>query len=1033
MLSENFPAFSYFLLFSAFISLGILLEIWRKANRSLPLRGPPSGNLFLGVSRQINLCTRGTLLFEGWVKEYGPVFKIPIVMGGESLVICDPNLASRILAKDTTDYVKGPGMKAIAETVVGKGVVWAEGESHRRQRKSLNPVFNPSGLKEMLPTMYHLAYKLKNQWETLIDTNIVTNFVDVEVHECVDTIGITAFNYEFHALQGEQSLVYRAMRSFNLETPSIVSLICHVATLYIPFAQYLPTGRNNHFANLSIAAEEILAKLLADRRKEHVPTHSGELRYVKSLIEVLLDAETSGGNMAISKDEILAQMKSILMAALDPPSTAIAWVFVELARHPELQTRLRNEIRSFSNAEPTWDQLHGNSLPLLNAVVMEVLRLRGALGETYRRAAIDDVLTLSEPLIDTNGKAIHELFIPKGTDVLIPNRYLNCNVTSWGHDAHEFNPERWIKKDTEANMRLWTFGEGARSCVGKLFAMAEMKILIFVLFRDFTFELPHGPDTPLDYHLDHALPIAGVGLFLAILKHLISRPTPISLRGPARAHWLFGVRDRIGLSPEAKYLFEDWYREYGPVYRIPTFLGGEALVISDPKIASYVLGRDTYDYIKPEALRGIVERAVGKSIVWAEDDVHKRQRRSLNPAFSPMAMRDMIPVMFNLGHEASCHIHMKNGWDKAIDASSDGVAQIEMHDWMLRFTVDCIGSCIFNHQFNGVRGEDSLVLQALSAFNGEQPSVMAILFHIVTLYVPFAGGIPFGRNKYFFNLSISAKKIMDGILAERRNNVGVVEDHKRKKSMIEMLIDGEGEKDDTQVPIGEATSQMQSIMVAGSDPPATALVWAFIELARNPDVQIRLREELTSFANAEPTWNQLHGALPYLDAFVSEVLRLHGSIGETHRVAAQDDVLHLREPIIDASGKAIHEVHVAKGTEVLVPNHFLNCIKSTWGEDGHDFNPERWLREDAQFDEHEHADFGSRARIWTFGEGPRHCIGRTFSMAQMKILLIILLREYSFELPDGPSTPIDYHLSIFQRPKLRDAEGAQVFLKVSRV
>ncbi|KAF9040784.1 cytochrome P450 [Panaeolus papilionaceus] len=436
-------------------------------------------------------------------------------MGGESLVICDPKLAIRVLARDTTDYVKGPGMKAVAETIVGRGVVWAEGESHRRQRKSLSPAFNPTGLREMLPTMYHMAHVLKNHWGTLIDANTGTAFADVEVHDwllkySVDTIGITAFNHQFHALEGEKSLVYRAMRAFNLETPSIISLICHVATLYIPFARQLPTGRNNHFTNVAIAAEEILAKLLADRRKEHVPTQTGQLRYVKSLIEVLLDAEFAGGKLSINEEEMLAQMKTILMAALDPPSTAIAWVLVELARHPDIQARLQHEIRSFHSAEPTWEELHGTSLPVLNAVVMEALRLRGAIGETYRRAAVDDVLTLTEPIIDINGKVIHELYIPKGTDVLIPNRYLNCNTTHWGEDAHEFNPERWLKKDSAADSesssasvpkRIWTFGEGARSCVGKQFSMAQMKILVFVLCREFTFDLPQGPNTPLDYHL----------------------------------------------------------------------------------------------------------------------------------------------------------------------------------------------------------------------------------------------------------------------------------------------------------------------------------------------------------------------------------------------------------------------------------------------------------------------------------------------------------------------------------------------------
>lgn len=104
---------------------------------------------------------------------------------------------------------------------------------------------------------------------------------------------------------------------------------------------------------------------------------------------------------------------------------------------------------------------------------------------------MDDVLTLTEPIIDINGKAIHELYIPKGTDVLIPNRYLNCNTTHWGEDAHEFNPERWLKKDSDGDSesssasvlkRIWTFGEGARSCVGKQFSMAQMKVSSFWVF-----------------------------------------------------------------------------------------------------------------------------------------------------------------------------------------------------------------------------------------------------------------------------------------------------------------------------------------------------------------------------------------------------------------------------------------------------------------------------------------------------------------------------------------------------------------------
>lgn len=59
--------------------------------------------------------------------------------------------------------------------------------------------------------------------------------------------------------------------------------------------------------------------------------------------------------------------------------------------------------------------------------------------------------------------------------------------------------------------------------------------------------------------------------------------------------------------------------------------------------------------------------------------------------------------------------------------------------------------------------------------------------------------------------------------------------------------------------------------------------WALIELAKKPEKQAKLREELAQFGATDPTWDQLVSALPYLDSVVLEILRLHPPVGETTR------------------------------------------------------------------------------------------------------------------------------------------------------
>lgn len=94
--------------------------------------------------------------------------------------------------------------------------------------------------------------------------------------------------------------------------------------------------------------------------------------------------------------------------------------------------------------------------------------------------------------------------------------------------------------------------------------------------------------------------------------------------------------------------------------------------------------------------------------------------------------------------------------------------------------------------------------------------------------------------------------------------------------------------------------------MAGHETTSTGTTWALFALTQNPEAQRLLRAELQACGDA-PSMDELQ-ALPYLDAVVREVLRLHSPVPMSGRVATQDDVLPLAKPIVDRHGVSRTEI-----------------------------------------------------------------------------------------------------------------------------
>ncbi|KDQ28771.1 hypothetical protein PLEOSDRAFT_1063555 [Pleurotus ostreatus PC15] len=226
----------------------------------------------------------------------------------------------------------------------------------------------------------------------------------------------------------------------------------------------------------------------------------------KSIIGLLIKAENAKTDLTLTQEEVLAQMNVLLLAGYETTSISLTWALIELCRFPEQQRKLRDELLSqFPSSDPTWDQLM-TTIPYLDAVVHETLRMHPPLVTTTRKAAEDDVVPLSAPIVTRDGQTVSSISVAKGATVSAPIHLMNQAEWLWGPNAREFYPERWLepnfgeKNDVQGHRHLLSFVDGPRTCLGKNFALAEFKAALSVIIRNFTFEF-EGPEPKIEKHI----------------------------------------------------------------------------------------------------------------------------------------------------------------------------------------------------------------------------------------------------------------------------------------------------------------------------------------------------------------------------------------------------------------------------------------------------------------------------------------------------------------------------------------------------
>ncbi|KAH8998334.1 cytochrome P450 [Lactarius hatsudake] len=462
---------------SAGLSLVAFLCCRRRSGSLRDLRGPASSSFWLGNEADIRYQNEvGDYEFK-WMREYGR-------SQTDRLMVADPKALKHILHSAGYHYLKTIDRAQFSRLAAGNGLVAAEGQAHHRQRKIMSPAFS--------------THQLVQKWKEVIAADPsgqpLVNVAEWFSRASLDIIGEAGFDFQFGSLDNlANPLVIRNDKEFidSILYPSWYDLIFKETWKYIPrplleYVRYIPT-REYHGLRSWLDKVRVFSRGLIKRS-----TDKGD---GNDIMSVLLRANASSNpKNKMPDDEMVDQIATFLSAGHETTAKALTWYFYAIAKHPETQVRIREEI-ALVRARAAGDEFTiadldnmAYTLATLKVVVdfiyfCESMRLDPIIWFTARVASRDDILPLAFPITTKSGKQITSIPIKKGTPIDISLAVYNRLPDVWGEDANEWNPERFLdplRGLKEASSNIGVFGS----------LVLEMQIIILALVENFEFSLP---------------------------------------------------------------------------------------------------------------------------------------------------------------------------------------------------------------------------------------------------------------------------------------------------------------------------------------------------------------------------------------------------------------------------------------------------------------------------------------------------------------------------------------------------------------
>ncbi|KAJ6551734.1 cytochrome P450 [Mycena capillaripes] len=493
---------------------------------------------------------------------------------------------------------------------------------------------------------------------------------------------------------------------------------------------------------------------------------------------------------------------------------------------------------------------------------------------------------------------------------------------------------------------------------------------------------------------------------ISFIRRLFKRSVLDSIPGPTPKSFFTGnlleYHDPNGWDFQRR--LED---DYGGVVRIPGLFSKPALFVSDPVALHSILNKDMDIYEEAPIAISMNLLMFGKGIFSTMGDEHRKHRKMMVPAFSTANLRGMMSHFYNVAEGV-----------RFSRSLMQFTLIVEMASVFTRTSLELIGRSGLGYSFDPLtldcpKNEYAETIKNLMPVLSKMPLVLLLVPKVIKIGTPafrrwVLDILPFKslhRVRDMVDLmNDTAKEILRGKKAALESgDLDSEENMNSGTDIMSILLRGNLTADAaSRLTDDELLAQTSAIIFAAMDTTSSGLSRVFHVLASKPDVQEKLRTEITAAFTDNDSDRLDHDQvveLPYLDSVLRETLRLYPPVAPSVvRETIAPAILPLATPITTTDGRSLTAIPVPKGTPVWVAIAKANHYPAIWGDDALEFKPERWV--DGRAGSRDVKMPGVWGGTMTFIGGGRSCIGFKFSQLEMKVVLCVLLRAFRFSLSE---------------------------------
>ncbi|UJR27840.1 hypothetical protein I4U23_009106 [Adineta vaga] len=378
-------------------------------------------------------------------------------------------------------YEQGTLFTEQLSVIVPASLIAIIGPTFKRHGAVTLPLFRRGKITSNFDLVVDCVDKLLDQWRVQSKNHLHTDIVQQSQNLLLQIFGLIAFDFDLGILNQDDNQ-HKEKNDLNQALDDILSVVNVV--FYTPrlFSRIYLT-LNPRYRRARTIVQKYIYRMIEQELGETDDSRMQRKRtsLIASLVGALQQDEKAEAmkreedKKGLSRAEIFDEMIAFLIAGFETTSTALAWFIYAMSKNPQIQQKLKAELRDGNDRNDlSLDRL--DSLTYLDCTINEVLRYYPPVEGTARTLTVDDRLPDSG----------FQLY--KGQEILLPGGLLARDPEHWSIDPELFYPDRFLKEDKNHHpLAMFPFGYGHRQCIGQDLARFELKVIAARMMQYVTF------------------------------------------------------------------------------------------------------------------------------------------------------------------------------------------------------------------------------------------------------------------------------------------------------------------------------------------------------------------------------------------------------------------------------------------------------------------------------------------------------------------------------------------------------------------